>query len=148
MTVSEASQRWNVSAKTILGYLADGLIYDITIRENQLLLPDIEKPKIVSKNRRGQGRYISDWMLNACESGMYVNAAILGISEDRFNGSLRQLEEDGYIVRMSATRTATNVGYLITEKGKDRLHHKKKTAVNITSTFNINANIGAGNIIV
>ena len=50
MTVNEAASRWNVNVKTVVEYIVKGYIFDLTIENNRLILPDISKPKIIKGN--------------------------------------------------------------------------------------------------
>lgn len=148
MTVTEASQNWGVTENTVIKYLAKGFIYDLSIENDQLILPDIKRPKIIPKNRRKVLSNICQWILESLEEREYINAKIIGINLAEFTGCMEQLIADGLICRGECVRVGTNIGYRLTIKGIERLHPKKNLAVKILPvTATANVNIGAGNVI-
>ena len=147
MTVAEASKNWGISIKTILGYMAEGLIYDITIQDAKLMLPDINKPKIIKKNHKGKNRYISNWIMEACENGEYINADIVGTDIIKFDEYIKQLLNNNCIMKISDTRSGTNIGYMLTDIGSARIHPKNNTVINILPiNVTLKGNAGIGNI--
>ena len=141
MTVAEASQRWGLTENTIIKYLVKGFIYDISIENDQLILPDINKPLIVSENFKSISPNIYREMLKACRDDKYINSKILKIDNDKFNAHIRQLVNEGHLIVESDIRDGTNIGYQITTKGMDFLKSKKVFNFNFDITNNANVNI-------
>ena len=147
MTVAEASQKWKVKKETVIKYIANDFIYDLSIENDQLILPDINKPKIIPKNRKRNVPNIYHWILQACENREYINAKIIGIGYGEFMDRIDQLVTDGFLFQKEDVKAGTNIGYRLTAAGIERLNPKKNTTVNILPiNATVKANIGAGNI--
>ena len=149
MTVNEAASRWNVNVKTVVEYIVKGYIFDLTIENNRLILPDISKPKIIKGNYKKNSSNYYKWILEACRDEHYINSEIIGIDEELFDSHVMQLVKEGFLIKNSANRTGTNIGYQITSCGIESLNSKKNINIPITVNFNfnVNTNIGAGNTI-
>ena len=138
MTIAEAEQRWKLCKATILGYLADGLIDPISIADNQIILPDIPKPKKIKSNSKRNSANIYRWILEACFKNEYISASLIGISTDTFDNHLQQLVREQYlIIHDNSHHNSSNISCQITQKGINELK-TKKTNVGIPFPIEIN----------
>lgn len=89
MTIQEAAKEWKVKEQTVLRYILKGYIYNLTIENNEIVIPNIPKPHIKRnpKTVAEQDNYI----LTAMNKEEYVNAKIMGIDQDKFAKRLEAL---------------------------------------------------------
>lgn len=145
MTITEAAHLWNVKEETIIRYLTKGFIYDIYIEDEKLVLPEIKKPKVISKNQKRNTSNYYKWILQACDKNEYINAKLMGIDDEIFNSCINQLEKSGFIDKTQTATMGTNVGYVITMAGVERLRSMRINRIKLPP-IEIKANVGAGNI--
>ena len=89
MTIQEAANRWHVKEQTVLSYVLNGYIYGLTIENNEIIIPNIPKPHVKPKPKTviEYDKYILTAMNKEC----YVNAKIMGISQEKFKERLESL---------------------------------------------------------
>lgn len=139
MTITEAEQNWKLSRNTIFGYIADGLIDKLSVENNQIILPNVPKPKKIKINCKRSSENIYRWILKACNDNEYINAKLMGIDENRFLSHIQQLEKEKYIVvKNHDSELSSNLDCQITPKGIKSLTSKSfKIALSPTIEFNM-----------
>jgi len=138
MTLNEAVEKWNISRTTILNYIADGMVYGVTIEEGQLNLPEVPRPKKIRANCRRNSENIYRWLLKACIQGEYVNAQLFGITRECFRDHLECLVSRDYISLKSGNYDELpGQGCQITPEGL-KLLQTKRIPVDISLALNFN----------
>lgn len=140
MTLEQASATWKTSGTTICKWICEGLINNISLKENKLILPDIPKPRIVRKNIEITAEKAYKEILEACNKNEYIDAYLLRISEDQFVNYITILKQNGLL---NGYGIDSNIGYSITTKGIDFIKSKKRK---FDFNVNFNTQIGLANI--
>lgn len=89
MTIQEAAKEWKVKEQTVLSYILKGYIYNLTIENNEIVIPNIPKPHIRRKPKTVAEQ--DNYILTAMNKEEYVNAKIMGIDQDKFAKRLEAL---------------------------------------------------------
>lgn len=96
MTISEASKKWGVSEKTILIYIYKEYIFELSIENNRIIIPDFNKPYI--KNLKDKEiSVIDNAILKSLNELKYYNFKIANIDREIFIERMKTLERDGKI---------------------------------------------------
>lgn len=106
-----------------------------------LLLPDIEKPYIPRKRIDGSLDYYRA-LLRTIQRERFIDEHILGISKEKFNACIEELESAGYIKKVEPDAGIS--GHILTEKGNDELN--KKREISIIKELSLQPQIGLINV--
>ena len=91
-----------------------------------LLLPDIEKPYIPRKRIDGSLDYYRA-LLRTIQREQFIDEHILGISKEKFNAYIEELESAGYIKKVEPDAGIS--GHILTAKGNDELNKKREISI-------------------
>ena len=120
MTIQEAAKTWGVKERTVFDYILKGYIYNLLVEDNVIMIPSIPKP-YVKRKPKTIAEY-DTYILNAMNKNEYVNAKIMGISQEKFEERLNALikaikifsQSEGYVDYSS------NIGFILApEEGKN-----------------------------
>lgn len=100
ITIDEAAKKWSCSKNTVLSYVYKRYITGMCVDGETLLLPDIEKPYIPRKRIGGSLDYYRA-LLRTIQRERFIDEHILGISKEKFNACIEELESAGYIKKWS-----------------------------------------------
>lgn len=89
MTIQEAAKEWKVKEQTVLRYILKGYIYNLTIENNEIVIPNIPKPHIKRNPKTVDEQ--DNYILTDMNKEEYVNAKIMGIDQDKFAKRLEAL---------------------------------------------------------
>ena len=106
-----------------------------------LLLPDIEKPYIPRKRIDGSLDYYRA-LLRTIQRERFIDEHILGISKEKFNACIEELESAGYIKKVEPDAGIS--GHILTEKGNDELNRKRE--ISIIKELSLQPQIGLINV--
>ena len=106
-----------------------------------LLLPDIEKPYIPRKRIDGSLYYYRA-LLRTIQRERFIDEHILGISKEKFNACIEELESAGYIKKVEPDAGIS--GHILTAKGNDELNKKKE--ISIIKELSLQPQIGLINV--
>ena len=106
-----------------------------------LLLPDIKKPYIPRKRLDGSLDYYKA-LLRTIQREQFIDEHILGISKEKYNAYMEELEGVEYIKKVEPDAGIS--GYILTTKGNDEL--KKKGKMSFVKELNMQPQIGLINI--
>lgn len=106
-----------------------------------LLLPDIEKPYIPRKRIDGSLYYYRA-LLRTIQRERFIDEHILGISKEKFNACIEELESAGYIKKVEPDAGIS--GHILTAKGNDELN--KKREISIIKELSLQPQIGLINV--
>ena len=106
-----------------------------------LLLPDIEKPYIPRKRIDGSLDYYRA-LLRTIQREQFIDEHILGISKEKFNACIEELESAGYIKKVEPDAGIS--GHILTAKGNDELN--KKREISIIKELSLQPQIGLINV--
>lgn len=106
-----------------------------------LLLPDIEKPYIPRKRIDGSLDYYRV-LLRTIQRKRFIDEHILGISKEKFNAYIEELESAGYIKKVEPDAGIS--GHILTAKGNDELN--KKREISIIKELSLQPQIGLINV--
>lgn len=106
-----------------------------------LLLPDIEKPYIPRKRIDGSLDYYRA-LLRTIQRERFIDEHILGISKEKFNACIEELESAGYIKKVEPDAGIS--GHILTAKGNDELN--KKREISIIKELSLQPQIGLINV--
>ena len=106
-----------------------------------LLLPDIEKPYIPRKRIDGSLDYYRA-LLRTIQREQFIDEHILGISKEKFNAYIEELESAGYIKKVEPDAGIS--GHILTAKGNDELN--KKREISIIKELSLQPQIGLINV--
>lgn len=106
-----------------------------------LLLPDIEKPYIPRKRIDGSLDYYRA-LLRTIQREQFIDEHILGISKEKFNAYIEELESAGYIKKVEPDAGIS--GHILTAKGNDELN--KKREISIIKELSLQPQIGLVNV--
>ena len=106
-----------------------------------LLLPDIEKPYIPRKRIDGSLDYYRA-LLRTIQRERFIDEHILGISKEKFNAYIEELESAGYIKKVEPDAGIS--GHILTAKGNDELN--KKREISIIKELSLQPQIGLINV--
>lgn len=90
MTIQEAANRWGVKESTIWEYIGRGYIFNLSVDNNQIILPDIPKPYVKKNLKRAST--IDATIVDAIDKNLYVSYTSLGLSKEKFEERLRAIE--------------------------------------------------------
>lgn len=91
-----------------------------------LLLPDIKKPYIPRKRIDGSLDYYRA-LLRTIQRERFIDEHILGISKEKFNAYIEELESAGYIKKVEPDAGIS--GHILTAKGNDELNRKREISI-------------------
>lgn len=91
-----------------------------------LLLPDIKKPYIPRKRIDGSLDYYRA-LLRTIQRERFIDEHILGISKEKFNAYIEELESAGYIKKVEPDVGIS--GHILTAKGNDELNRKREILI-------------------
>lgn len=120
MTISEAQSRWGVSDKIMLDYLNNGLIPNVSIVNNNISIPEINKPFRMPSNVKRTAENIYLYIIKACNEGYYINSGIIGlnISESVFSACISELLDKDILKKTSDYIDDTsNIGLTLSLNG-------------------------------
>ena len=106
-----------------------------------LLLPDIEKPYIPRKRIDGSLYYYRA-LLRTIQRERFIDEHILGISKEKFNACIEELESAGYIKKVEPDAGIS--GHILTSKGNDELNRKRE--ISIIKELSLQPQIGLINV--
>lgn len=106
-----------------------------------LLLPDIEKPYIPRKRIDGSLDYYRA-LLRTIQRERFIDEHILGISKEKFNACIEELESAGYIKKVEPDAGIS--GHILTAKGNDELNRKRE--ISIIKELSLQPQIGLINV--
>ena len=106
-----------------------------------LLLLDIEKPYIPRKRIDGSLDYYRA-LLRTIQRKRFIDEHILGISKEKFNAYIEELESAGYIKKVEPDAGIS--GHILTAKGNDELN--KKREISIIKELSLQPQIGLINV--
>lgn len=106
-----------------------------------LLLPDIEKPYIPRKRIDGSLDYYRA-LLRTIQRERFIDEHILGISKEKFNAYIEELESAGYIKKVEPDAGIS--GHILTAKGSDELNRKRE--ISIIKELSLQPQIGLINV--
>lgn len=106
-----------------------------------LLLPDIEKPYIPRKRIDGSLDYYRA-LLRTIQRERFIDEHILGISKEKFNAYIEELESAGYIKKVEPDAGIS--GHILTAKGNDELNRKRE--ISIIKELSLQPQIGLINV--
>lgn len=106
-----------------------------------LLLPDIEKPYIPRKRIDGSLDYYRA-LLRTIQRKRFIDEHILGISKEKFNAYIEELESAGYIKKVEPDAGIS--GHILTAKGNDELNRKRE--ISIIKELSLQPQIGLINV--
>lgn len=106
-----------------------------------LLLPDIEKPDIPRKRIDGSLDYYRA-LLRTIQRERFIDEHILGISKEKFNAYIEELESAGYIKKVEPDVGIS--GHILTAKGNDELNRKRE--ISIIKELSLQPQIGLINV--
>lgn len=106
-----------------------------------LLLPDIEKPYIPRKRIDGSLDYYRA-LLRTIQREWFIDDHILGISKEKFNACIEELESAGYIKKVEPDAGIS--GHILTAKGNDELNRKRE--ISIIKELSLQPQIGLINV--
>lgn len=106
-----------------------------------LLLPDIEKPYIPRKRIDGSLDYHRA-LLRTIQRERFIDEHILGISKEKFNACIEELESAGYIKKVEPDAGIS--GHILTAKGNDELNRKRE--ISIIKELSLQPQIGLINV--
>lgn len=106
-----------------------------------LLLPDIEKPYIPRKRIDGSLDYYRA-LLRTIQREQFIDEHILGISKEKFNAYIEELESAGYIKKVEPDAGIS--GHILTAKGNDELNRKRE--ISIIKELSLQPQIGLINV--
>ena len=141
ITIDEAVQKWSCSKNTVLSYIYKRYITGMCVDGETLLLPDIKKPHIPRKRFDGSLDYYKA-LLRTIQREQFIDEHILGISKEKYNAYIEELEGAEYIKKVEPNVGIS--GYILTPKGNDKL--KKKGEISFVKELNIQPQIGLINI--
>ncbi len=123
MTLKQAKKKWGIGETSLLNYISDGLINNISIVNNEIIIPDISKPLYVPKTAKRTAVNVYKNILKACDRGMYIDSLFMkniGISREEFKAYINELVEKGILRKTDKyVDDYSNVGFILTMEGKN-----------------------------
>lgn len=117
ITIDEAAKKWSCSKNMVLSYVYKRYITGMCVDGETLLLPDIEKPYIPRKRIDGSLDYYRA-LLRTIQRERFIDEHILGISKEKFNAYIEELESAGYIKKWSRMQAYRDIFWRQRETGK------------------------------
>lgn len=147
MTLKQAKEKWGIGETALLNYIIDGLIGNISIINNEIIIPDISKPLCIPKNTKRTSANVYKNIIKACNKGMYIDSFFMksmGISRDEFKAYINELVEKGVLRKTDEyVDDYSNVGFILTLDGENIAAKSSKSsftraleAVNVNMTTN------------
>lgn len=123
MTLKQAKEKWGICEKTLLNYIIDGLIDNISIENNEIIIPDISKPLCIPKSTKRTTANVYKNIIKACSKGMYIDSFFMksiGIGRDEFKAYINELVEKGVLRKTDKyVDDYSNVGFVLTMEGEN-----------------------------
>ncbi len=104
MTIAEAQKRWHVSDNVLFNYLKRGLIPNITVVDDIINIPEINKPIGIPSNIKHTAENIFIYIFKACNEGYYINSNLMycmNVSESEFSSCIHELLEKNILRKTS-----------------------------------------------
>lgn len=140
ITIDEAAKKWSCSKNTVLSYVYKRYITGMCVDGETLLLPDIEKPYIPRKRIDGSLDYYRA-LLRTIQRERFIDEHILGISKEKFNAYIEELECGIY---KKVEPDVGISGHILTAKGNDELNRKRE--ISIIKELSLQPQIGLINV--
>lgn len=148
MTIKQAEEKWDEKLKNIFEYIANGWIKDISINDNQIIIPDMPKPYKIKSNPKRTASNIYKYILLACDSGEYIDSNFmskLNVTPGEFKLCINELL-DKKIIRKNEDykNDYSNIGFTLTLDGIDIAKNYTSSPtklINKLSKFNISLNV-------
>lgn len=138
ITIDEAAKKWSCSKNTVLSYAYKRYITGMCVDGETLLLPDIYIPR---KRIDGSLDYYRA-LLRTIQREQFIDEHILGISKEKFNAYIEELESAGYIKKVEPDAGIS--GHILTAKGNDELNRKRE--ISIIKELSLQPQIGLINV--
>ncbi|MBO5577484.1 MAG: hypothetical protein J5956_14480 [Ruminococcus sp.] len=133
ITITQASEHWKLSAKTIMNYVLEGVIGNLKVDNNILLLPKIRKPHYIGKNKLDVNKEI----IRATGKEEYIDSLLVHKEEKTFQEIIRQLIECKYLIDVNNNDNySTNKGLSLGIEG-EKVLKKPRTPININFNFSL-----------
>ena len=130
LTVKETSEKWGIKEDTVWSYIKKGIILDLQCCDNQIIVPDINRPYIIRKNMVLNDNNIYKCILKASIDNKHLNYLILGIEKDAFKDAICVLEDQKYIkIKVYDDNRSTNMNVLVLPRGYEYIEHKRKIII-------------------
>lgn len=151
MTLQQAMKQWGMKESRLLNILSEGVIPDIRVEDNMIVLPDIPKPFTVPGNAKRCDENIYKYILSAVSSRCYLNAGLFGknfrLSDSDFKDYIEELERCGMLRRKNTyDNSFSTVGFFIAADKRDDvnkiINSSKVLSVIKALIPDINLNIG------
>jgi len=138
ITLNEAAEKWGIKADTIIKYIVEGVIDNIVIENNTIMLPDINKPHYIGKRKADTYHGI----LKAVRASEHFDWLLAKEEKRTFKAKLTALIESGYLLNVSNDDDLASVKGLALGIEGEKALKKKRFSINVT----INNQIGLVNI--
>ena len=113
MDIKTAAREWNVSVKTVLNYIEKKYIIGISVKDDEIVIPDIPKPYIKRKPKTvgNVDKYIRDTL----NHNGYANYRIIGIDDKVFRERLNEMTAENIIKQRNRENTdyETTLNYML-----------------------------------
>ncbi len=114
MTVKEVAVMWGVSEWRVRSWCKKGYLMGAVKKGSRWVIPEGTKRPYLSRKRKFSSPHEkSNYVLEAIESGLYLDFRLLALGQEEFEFFARKLMEDGRV-------KWTEKGYEITQAGLDR----------------------------
>lgn len=124
MNLEETRKTWNISEKTLISWLDNGFIPDISMENGKISIGNL-KPFALKKGTRITVDSVRKYILRACKEFNYIDYNILHIEREHFVDIMIQLEENDYIRKnFPSADYSSNRNFILTEKGSKFLKKK------------------------
>ena len=145
MTIQEAAKAWGVKERTIFDYILKGYIYNLVVEDNLIMIPSIPKP-YVKRKPKTVAEY-DTYILNAMNRNEYVNAKIMGISQDKFEERLKALTKSMKIFPQNEKQIdySSNIGFILSSKEDKTLVFAPSVDIKPTVEIKVADQIGVVN---
>ena len=144
MTIQEAAKEWKVKEQTVLSYILKGYIYNLTIENNEIVIPNIPKPHIKRKPKTiaEQDNYI----LTAMNKEEYVNAKIMGIDQEKFAERLQALITANKIFSKNENVSdfSSNIGFILVNSKENKVEININPKIEVAPKLEINTDVQIG----
>ncbi len=132
MTINDAAKKWDITPETVLKYIYKGLIPNLSIINNEIVLPDLPKPNITRK-KLNKAHKIDEYLCETLSNLQYSNYIIADIEPAHFKERLEALIVSGKIFK-----NVDNPDYTSTS---DFSITSKSNTVSINPTISANINL-------
>ena len=133
ITITQASEHWELSAKTILNYVLEGVIGNVKADNNILQLQKIRKQHYIGKKKLDVNREI----IRATGNDEYIDGLLVHKEEKTFQEIIKQLIECKYLIDVDNNDNySTNIGLSLGIEG-EKVLKKPQTPININFNFSL-----------